>query len=154
MLIRGEVALGVLLTGVWIYCLLDAIMTEEYRIRNLPKSVWIMLIVFLFEIGAVAWLVAGRPQGTPRGLPYKGNRGDAAGRYPEYDRPGRLVATNPDDDEAFLRQVRERAQQQTEEGKRQRAEREKVERERLDEQEREARRAEAAEPPAPEPDAT
>jgi hypothetical protein len=146
-LIRGEAALGVILTGVWIYCLLDAIMTEEYRIRNLPKSAWIMLIIFTFEIGAVAWLIAGRPQAAPKGLPYKGNRGGAASRYPEYDRPGRFVATNPDDDEEFLRGVRERARQQTEEGKRQRAERE-----RLEEQAREARRTDGSEAPPSEPD--
>jgi hypothetical protein len=33
-------------------------------------------------------------------------------RFPEYDRPGRFAATNPDDDEAFLAQVRARAEQQ------------------------------------------
>ena len=46
-------------------------------------------------------------------------------RYPEYDRPGRFAATNPDDDEAFLRQVRERAEQQTRAAREQRAERER-----------------------------
>jgi hypothetical protein len=55
--------------------------------------------------------VAGRPVGAgnrTNGLPYKGNRGIP----PEYDRPGRAVPQNPDDDEAFLRQVRERAEEQ------------------------------------------
>ncbi len=32
--------------------------------------------------------------------------------YPEYDRPGRAAATSPDDDEDFLRKVRERAEEQ------------------------------------------
>ena len=44
---------------------------------------------------------------------HRGNTGrqhDAA--YPEYDRPGRFAATNPEDDEAFLRHVRERAEEQ------------------------------------------
>ena len=51
--------------------------------------------------------------GQGRGLPYHGNTGhghDAA--YPEYDRPGRFAATDPADDERFLRQVRERAEEQ------------------------------------------
>jgi hypothetical protein len=47
-------------------------------------------------------------------------------RYPEYDRPGRFSATNPDDDEAFLRQVRQRAEQQTRAAREQRAERERL----------------------------
>jgi hypothetical protein len=44
-------------------------------------------------------------------MPYKGNHGPA---FPEYDRPGRAAATNPEDDEAFLRGLRERAEQQRE----------------------------------------
>ena len=121
MLIRGGLGLGIILTAVWVYCLLDVIMTDEHRIRNLPKLTWVMLVLFTFEVGAVAWLVAGRPQSPSRSLPYKGNTGTP---YPEYDRPGRFVATNPDDDEAFLRQVRERAEAQRQEAKRQREARE------------------------------
>ena len=44
----------------------------------------------------------------------RGNTGRPTSAYPEYDRPGRFVATSPDDDEAFLRQVRERAEKRTE----------------------------------------
>ena len=108
----------------WIYCLFDVIMTDESRIRNLPKVTWLLVVLVTSIVGAVAWLVAGRPQ-TPQGsLPYKGNTGAA---YPEYERPGRFVATNPDDDAEFLRKVRERAEAQTREAKRQRLERERLE---------------------------
>jgi hypothetical protein len=132
-LIRGGVGLGVILTAVWVYCLLDAIMADEHRVRNLPKTAWVVIVLFTFEVGAIAWLVAGRPQGPARSLPYKGNAG-----YPEYDRPGRFAATNPDDDAEFLRKVRERAEAQRQEAKRQRAEREAAE-DRAVEQERERR---------------
>ena len=111
-LIRGGVGLGIILFAVWVYCLLDVIMADEHRIRNLSKGTWILIVLFTFEVGAVAWLVAGRPQGVPRGLPYKGNTGRPAPQYPEYDRPGRFAATSPDDDDAFLRQVRQRAEEQ------------------------------------------
>ena len=102
-------------------------MTDESRIRNLSKTTWIMYLALLtFEVGAAAWLVAGRPTTQPRDLPYKGNTGRPVPRYPEYDRPGRFAATNPDDDERFsLRQVRERAEQQTRAAREQRAERER-----------------------------
>jgi hypothetical protein len=128
--------LGILGTALWIYCLFDVIMTDESRIRNLPKVTWIFIVLVTSLVGAVAWLVAGRPQGPARSLPYKGNNGTA---FPEYERPGRFVATNPDDDAAVLRQVRERAEAQTAEAKRQR-----LERERLEAEDRERRRKEKA----------
>lgn len=143
MLFRGEVALGVVLTGLWIYCLVDAIMADEHRVRNLPKTAWVILILLTFEVGAVVWLVAGRPQG-----PSAPARRPTA--YPEYDRPGRFAATNPDDDEEFLRRVRERADAQMREAKRQRAERERIEQERIErERERRRQRDAGGEPPAP-----
>jgi hypothetical protein len=52
---------GLLFLGLWLYCIYDVITTDEVLVRNLPKPVWIMLTIFLFEIGAVLWLVAGRP---------------------------------------------------------------------------------------------
>ena len=112
-------------------------MTDESRIRNLPKVTWIFIVLITSVVGSVAWLVGGRPQGPARSLPYKGNRGTA---YPEYERPGRFAATNPDDDAEFLRQVRARAEAQTAEAKRQR-----LERERLEAEERERRRKKATE---------
>jgi hypothetical protein len=98
-----------------VYCVLNVITTPEQQVRNLPKLLWLVLVIVLPLVGGIAWLVAGRPQyaGTrPGGLPYKGN----SGRFPEYDRPGRAVATNPDDDEAFLRALRERAEEQRRRG--------------------------------------
>jgi hypothetical protein len=94
-----------------VYCVLNVITTPESDVRNLPKLLWLMLVIILPLVGGIAWLVAGRPQGSPTrpgGLPYKGN----TGRFPEYERPGRAVAGNPDDDEAFLRGLRERAEEQ------------------------------------------
>lgn len=32
--------------------------------------------------------------------------------YPEYDRPGRFAVADPENDEAFLRRCRERAEEQ------------------------------------------
>ena len=107
-------ALGVLLFALWVFCLFDVITTDESLVRNLQKTWWILIVLLLFDVGAVLWLVAGRPMSAKGpGLPYRGNTGrphDAG--YPEYDRPGRFAATNPEDDEAFLRQVRERAEEQ------------------------------------------
>ena len=97
-LLRGGLGVGIIAFGLWVYCLLDVIMTDDHRVRNLSKAVWVAVVLLTFEVGAVAWLVAGRPRPGSRDLPYKGNAGRAARQYPEYDRPGRFVATNPDDD--------------------------------------------------------
>ncbi len=148
-MIRAELGLGVLGTALWIYCLLDVIMTDESRIRNLGKGTWVMIVLVTSVVGAVAWLVAGKPESTPRGMPYKGNTG-----YSEYDRPGRFVPTDPKADEEFLKQVRERAEAQRQEAKLQRLAREqREERERQEIREAHERRRlrKPADPDQPSP---
>jgi Phospholipase_D-nuclease N-terminal len=101
-------AAGLVVLALWLYCLLDVITTDEALVRNLPKMAWVFIVIFLFDIGAIAWLIAGRPQAWQRSLPYEGNTGIPL----EYDRPGRATAHNPDDDAAFLMQLRARAEAQ------------------------------------------
>jgi hypothetical protein len=101
-------AAGVVFLVLWLYCLLDVITTDSASVRNLPKLTWVFIVIILFEIGAIAWLIAGRPQASKRSMPYKGNTGIP----PEYDRPGRATANHPADDAAFLSQLRERAESQ------------------------------------------
>ena len=101
---------GLIVLGLWIFCLLDVISTDEYACRNLSKVIWLLLVLFFPLIGSIAWLAAGRPQATASSMPYKGNHGRQS--FPEYERPGRAVASNPEDDEAFLRSLRERADEQ------------------------------------------
>ena len=91
-----------------VYCVLNIITTPEAEVRNLPKLLWLLLVVVVPIVGSIAWLVAGRPQHPSSSVPYKGNRGVP----PKYDRPGRATAASPDDDEAFLRSLREQADQQ------------------------------------------
>lgn len=107
-MLYGGGALFVVELCLVVYCVLNIITTPDEQVRNLPKLLWLVLVLLFPIVGGVAWLVAGRPQGPARSLPYKGNRGIP----PEYDRPGRATAYSPDDDEAFLRSLRERAEQQ------------------------------------------
>ncbi len=100
--------LGLVLLALWLYCLFDVITIDPARCRNLPKLLWLVIVLLLPDIGSIAWLVAGHPwqpaaSGQPPGV---------AGRSPGYDRRNRSAATNPDDDEAFPRGLRERAEQQ------------------------------------------
>ncbi|MFD6390112.1 PLD nuclease N-terminal domain-containing protein [Nocardia sp. NPDC055029] len=107
--------LGFLTLALWVYCLVDIVTSPDDGIRHLPKMGWVLVVVLVPTIGALLWLFAGRPI-TP-------SRPASTTRFSEYDRPGRAVATNPDDDEAFLRSLRERAEQQRREARRQQAER-------------------------------
>lgn len=106
-MIRLELLFGLVTLGLWIFSLVEVIGTDEGAIRSLPKVWWLLIVLFFPLAGSVAWLVAGRPVAA-RTSPH----GRRLPQYPEYDRPGRAAATNPDDDEAFLRQVRERAEEQ------------------------------------------
>lgn len=85
---------GVVAFAVWIFCVIDAITTPADRVRNLPKLVWVLLVVLLADIGSIAWLVAGR---------------DWRARTPV---PAATRPTNPDDDEEFLASLRARAEEQ------------------------------------------
>ena len=46
----------------WIWALLDCIATDSAMCRNLPKPMWIILILILPDIGALVWLLLGRPE--------------------------------------------------------------------------------------------
>ena len=107
-MIKMELLLGVVGFALMVYCLIEAISTSESNIRNLPKIVWILLILFFPLVGSVAWLVAGRPQNGGRLTREQGGSPD----FPEYERRGRMAAGDAEKDEEFLRNVRERAEQQ------------------------------------------
>lgn len=51
----------VVLFALWVYCIFDVIATEPSRVRNLPKVVWLLIVLFISVIGSIAWLALGRP---------------------------------------------------------------------------------------------
>jgi len=55
---------GLVLLALWIYCIFDVVTTDESLIRNLPKLLWLLIVVVLPDIGSIIWLVAGRPHGA------------------------------------------------------------------------------------------
>ncbi len=113
--------LGAVLLLVWLFCIIDVIMTPSGECRYLPKLVWLGIVVLLGDLGSIVWLLAGRPWagGSPAerlfGSQSRGGSSAyerSAPAFPEYDRPGRFAASSADDDDAFLAQVRERAEAQ------------------------------------------
>ncbi len=99
--------LGVVAFGLWVFSIIDVVTTRRDAVRNLPKLVWLVVVVLFAAIGAVAWLVFGHPWGRERVLV-------GAAR----SRPNR--ASSPDDDEEFLAsldaqvQAQRRARERTE----------------------------------------
>jgi len=57
-----EGLVGLVLLLFWIWALLDVISTDASMCRNLPKPMWIILVLILPDIGAIIWLLLGRPE--------------------------------------------------------------------------------------------
>lgn len=101
--------IGPVILVLWLYCVVNVITSRDDEVRHLPKFGWLILVLFFPLVGSVAWLAAGRPvSATPRRSPYEREAPD----FPEYDRPGRISAADPEADAEFLRKVRERAEEQ------------------------------------------
>ncbi len=125
MLVLGALV-AMLATGVWLYCLVDILVTSRAGCRYLPKPVWLAVVALTFTVGAIAWLLFGRawdekgagaagapamPRRSPRrsgrydGPPPRGSAGQqtalARSRHPA----GRARAIGPDDDPEFLREL-------------------------------------------------
>ncbi|WP_028047735.1 PLD nuclease N-terminal domain-containing protein [Cellulomonas sp. URHE0023] len=85
-----------------VYCLIECIQTDSLLVRNLPKTLWVFLIIVVPIVGSIAWLVAGRPESSTRGRAVAWPSTQTAG-FPEYERPRN---GSPDDDPEFLAGMR------------------------------------------------
>ncbi len=56
-----RVLAGVAVLAVTIYAVVECIQTSDDSVRNLPKLAWVFIILLFPPIGAIAWLIAGRP---------------------------------------------------------------------------------------------
>jgi hypothetical protein len=106
--------LAVLLTVafivLWVYAFFDALTTPAPEVRNLPKPLWVLMVLFLMHVGALLWLIWGRPRAdtvnaptpSPRpgidGINSPGAQGSASKERP----------IGPDDDPDFLRDINRR----------------------------------------------
>jgi hypothetical protein len=93
----------------WLWALFDLLTTEPTRVRLLPKLLWFVVVLLLFEVGALVWVVFGRPRaGQPNrtGGRSSGSLGSfdlgSLGRPPS-SRPSQGRPVGPDDDPDFLR---------------------------------------------------
>ncbi|HAP90481.1 MAG TPA: hypothetical protein DCR15_12390 [Arthrobacter bacterium] len=94
MLFRVVLAVAVLV--MFVYGLVDVIRTDGRQTRGISKPAWIIVMIVLPVLGAILWLLIGRPRG-------------AAPVRPAYTHP-----TSPDDDPDFLRNLEMRRRNQAE----------------------------------------
>ncbi|MCU1516921.1 MAG: hypothetical protein JWQ75_1642 [Pseudarthrobacter sp.] len=91
-----RVVLAVAILAIFVYGLVDVIRTDGRLTRGISKPSWIIVMIVLPVLGAILWLLIGRPRGTP---PVRQN----------YSHP-----TSPDDDPDFLRNLDARRRKQAE----------------------------------------
>ena len=103
----GLLALAVL--ALWIYCILDVIATDEALIRNLPKIVWLLLVILVPTIGSIAWLGLGRPERSKFLPGGSTDRAEPRGGRVDHSTPRSLGVIAPDDDPRFLAEFDNRA---------------------------------------------
>ncbi|MEV7009640.1 PLDc N-terminal domain-containing protein [Streptosporangium sp. NPDC051022] len=89
---------GLALLAFWLYCLFDAITTPDEEARNLPKLLWVIIVLLLPLAGGVFWLLLGRPSGprAPGALPHDGTAARPA------------APKGPEDDPDFLKDLERR----------------------------------------------
>ncbi len=73
--------------AITLYAIFDIASTPQEQIRYLPKWGWIVIVLLLETLGALAWFIAGRPKRSP-------NSGGG-------NRRGKIIP--PDDNPDFLR---------------------------------------------------
>lgn len=57
---RLIIVLAALAVALMVFCLVDAIAIDRFRVRGVPKGLWIVLILVLPIVGSVLWLTVGR----------------------------------------------------------------------------------------------
>lgn len=94
MLFRVVLAVAVLV--IFVYGLVDVIRTDGRLTRGISKPAWIVVMIVLPVVGAILWLLIGRPRG----------------KSPARQAP--RPPTAPDDDPDFLRNLELRRRKQAE----------------------------------------
>ena len=116
---------ALLLLLLWVYCIIDVISTDSVVVRNLPKTLWLMIVFFLPDIGSIVWLVCGRPERAgfwPGGQPRPAANEQRPRRWePHHERVApdtvserdRLIAQWEAEDQARRQAKRELADRET-----------------------------------------
>ena len=53
---------GIAIFALWAYCIFNVIRTPDGTTENLPKMLWLLIVILIPLIGPLAWLLLGRPR--------------------------------------------------------------------------------------------
>ncbi|NUP04326.1 MAG: PLDc_N domain-containing protein [Nonomuraea sp.] len=87
------VLIGLALLAFWLFSLFDVITAPEEEVRNVPKALWILIVVLIPLLGGLIWMLRGRPKVV---------------RDPWPVPPGPGMPKGPDDDPDFLKDLDKR----------------------------------------------
>lgn len=94
---------GLILIGLflfWMWAIYDVATTEPNQVRNLPKVLWVVIVVLLFpllfDIGPFLWVLLGRPPRTAASNHPQGQRRPRRAPEPQpvIDLQGQRVVTD------------------------------------------------------------
>jgi len=94
---------GLVLFFLWVYAIIDVISTDESVMRNLPKLVWLIIVIFVPVVGPLLWLILGRPQGVSFRPGGENSSSEYRPRHPPAPRP--QAPKGPEDSPEFLGQI-------------------------------------------------
>ncbi len=86
-------------TVLWVWAVVDAFLTDATRVRSLQKTLWVLIILLFWVIGALLWIGLGRPRKASGAA--RPSRADTSSFGPAPSRR-RQSPIAPDDDPEFL----------------------------------------------------
>ena len=92
-MIFGDGLLAIVLVFLWVFCIFDVISTPPEDARNLPKVLWLIVVLIVPDVGSIAWLVLGRPRHARAPLTWQG---------PSRTPPQRSRPRGPEDSPQFM----------------------------------------------------
>ncbi|MEY9215100.1 PLDc_N domain-containing protein [Thermobifida halotolerans] len=95
----------------WVYAFFDALTSPSEEVRNLPKVLWLIIIVLFAVVGPLLWLFLGRPRahsGTAVSSSVPASSADHLDPSDFHQPSGRQRPLGPDDDPEFLRRLDKR----------------------------------------------
>jgi hypothetical protein len=108
-------AVGLLVLAFWVFAVFDVIKTDRTLCRNLPKEMWLFVVIILPALGAIAWFIMGRPEGarfrpgsTEQRQPGSMWKLEPRGELPGAGQSGHGGHVGPEDNPEFMRGAEER----------------------------------------------
>lgn len=98
--------------ALWVYAFFDALTSPAADVRNLPKILWLIVIVLFTPVGPLLWLFLGRPRETivpePEATTAQTTSLEHLDPSDFHQASDRDQPLGPDDDPEFLRRLNRR----------------------------------------------